>query len=150
MVQRSNVHPDHNRITKLNHLADNITELVAHLDAGTFQLLKLISEFDNNEGWSGPGIQSCAHWLNWKCGMSLGPARERVRVARAGGTARHRQSCCAAHTTVWCTRPVMGFSLRRAKVLFSVCRMERSSRRRQKCVPAGTFLRSRLIIIKTV
>jgi hypothetical protein len=76
-------HPGHNRISKLNHLADNITELVAHLDAGTFQLLKLISEFDNNEGWSGPGIQSCAHWLNWKCGMSLGPARERVRVARA-------------------------------------------------------------------
>jgi hypothetical protein len=76
-------YPDHERVTKLNHLADNITELVAHIDAGTFQLLKLICEFDKNEGWSGPGIRSCAHWLNWKCGMSMGPARERVRVARA-------------------------------------------------------------------
>jgi len=75
--------PDHERVVKLNRMADGITELVAHLDAGTFQLLELIHEFDENEGWEGPGIQSCAHWLNWKCGMSLGPARERVRVARA-------------------------------------------------------------------
>ncbi len=74
--------PDSNRVNKLERLADGITELVAHLDAGTFQLLELICEFDKNEGWSGPGIQSCAHWLNWKCGMSMGPARERVRVAR--------------------------------------------------------------------
>ena len=76
-------HPDPERVTKLNHLADDITELVAHLDAGTFQLLKLICEFDENEGWAGIGINSCAHWLNWKCGMSMGSARERVRVARA-------------------------------------------------------------------
>ena len=76
-------YPGHERIARLNHLADNITELVAHLDAGTFQLLQLICEFDKEEGWDGIGIRSCAHWLNWKCGMSLGSARERVRVARA-------------------------------------------------------------------
>ena len=76
-------YPDHKRVTELNKLADNITELVAHLDAGTFRLLQLICEFDENEGWEGPGIRSCAHWLNWKCGMSLGSARERVRVARS-------------------------------------------------------------------
>jgi len=76
-------YPDHERTIELDRMADGITELVAHLDAGTFQLLELICEFDKNEGWAGPGINSCAHWLNWKCGMSLGPARERVRVARA-------------------------------------------------------------------
>ena len=80
---RAGYYPDHERVVKLNHLADNITELVAHLDAGTFQLLELICEFDENEGWAGPGLKSCAHWLNWKCGMSLGSARERVRVAKA-------------------------------------------------------------------
>ena len=80
---RAGYYPDHPRVTKLNNLADDITELAAHLDAGTYQLLKLICEFDKDEGWSGPGITSCAHWLNWKCGMSLGSARERVRVARA-------------------------------------------------------------------
>jgi hypothetical protein len=80
---RASYYPDPERVTNLNHLADNITELVAHLDAGTFQLLELICEFDENEGWAGPGLKSCAHWLNWKCGMNLGSARERVRVARA-------------------------------------------------------------------
>jgi hypothetical protein len=80
---RAGYYPDHPRVIKLNHLADNITELAAHLDAGTFQLLKLICEFDKQGGWVGPGLKSCAHWLNWKCGMSLGSARERVRVARA-------------------------------------------------------------------
>ena len=80
---RAGFYPDNERVIKLNHLADNITELVAHLDAGTFRLLKLICEFDKDEGWEGSGIRSCAHWLNWKCGMSMGSARERVRVARA-------------------------------------------------------------------
>jgi len=28
-------------------------------------------------------VKSCAHWLNWKCGIDLGAAREKVRVARA-------------------------------------------------------------------
>ena len=40
---RAGYYPDPNRVTKLNHLADNITELVAHLDAGTFQLLTAIA-----------------------------------------------------------------------------------------------------------
>jgi len=80
---RAGYYPDPERIVNLQQMADGITELVAHLDAGTFQLLKLIAEFDKNEGWSGPGIRSCAHWLNWKCGMNMGSARERVRVARA-------------------------------------------------------------------
>ncbi len=28
-------------------------------------------------------VRSCAHWLNWKCGIALGAAREKVRVAHA-------------------------------------------------------------------
>jgi len=80
---KANFIPDHPRVARLNHMANDITELAAHLDAGTFRLLQLIGEFDKEEGWEGPGINSCAHWLNWKCGMSMGSARERVRVARA-------------------------------------------------------------------
>jgi hypothetical protein len=57
--------------------------MAAHLAAGTCELLELIHIFDEEEGWSFPGIASCAHWLNWKCSMSMGTARERVRVARA-------------------------------------------------------------------
>ena len=28
-------------------------------------------------------MRSCAHWLNWKCGLDLGAAREKLRVAHA-------------------------------------------------------------------
>ncbi len=67
----------------ITRLGDDITQMAAHLDAGTYQLLELIGRFDEMGGWHGIGIQSCAHWLNWKCGISMGPAREKVRVARA-------------------------------------------------------------------
>src|SRR6056297_3406682 len=57
--------------------------LAAHIHAATFRLLELIREFDEREGWGGPGLKSCAHWLNWKCSIGLGAAREKVRVAHA-------------------------------------------------------------------
>ena len=75
-------YPDPQHVEDLSRLANEITELAAHLAAGTCELLELIHIFDEEKGWSGPGIASCAHWLNWKCSMSLGTARERVRVAR--------------------------------------------------------------------
>ena len=46
------------------------------------ELLVLIREFDEREGWGG-GFKSCAHWLNWRTGLAMGAAREKVRVARA-------------------------------------------------------------------
>ena len=64
-------------------LEDQITELSAHIQAATYRLLVLIHEYDQYNGWGGPGMKSCAHWLNWKCGISLGAAREKVRVAHA-------------------------------------------------------------------
>ena len=64
-------------------LADEITELCSYLYAAEYQLLVRIREFDENGYWGGPGLASCAHWLNFKCGMGMNAARERVRVARA-------------------------------------------------------------------
>lgn len=64
-------------------LANEITLLAGQLNAGEYRLLKLIAEFDLNLGWAGAGIKSCAHWLNWKCGISMVAARERIRSARA-------------------------------------------------------------------
>jgi hypothetical protein len=64
-------------------LEDQITELAAHICAATWQLLKLIREYDLCSGWNCGGSKSCAHWLNWKCGIALGAAREKVRVAHA-------------------------------------------------------------------
>ncbi|CAA0126184.1 Uncharacterised protein [Halioglobus japonicus] len=70
-------------IRDLSSLEDEITELAAHINAATFRLLTLIREYDERQGWGGGGLKSCAHWLNWKCGINLGAAREKVRVAHA-------------------------------------------------------------------
>ena len=71
------------RRAHIKQLEDGITELAAHIHAATFRLLELIREYDECKGWRQPGLRSCAHWLNWKCGISLGAAREKVRVANA-------------------------------------------------------------------
>jgi hypothetical protein len=64
-------------------LESQITELAGHLNSATHRLLTLLAEFDRRKGWSDSATQSCAHWLNWKCGIDMGAAREKVRVARA-------------------------------------------------------------------
>src|SRR5260370_18586205 len=64
-------------------LADQITELAGHLNAANYRWLRLIAEFDRRNGWSDGTLKSCAHWLNFKCGVALGAAREKVRVAHA-------------------------------------------------------------------
>jgi hypothetical protein len=51
------------------------------------------------------GALSCAHWLNWRIGLDLGAARERVRVARALGSS-----------------PVLDDALRRGMVSYSKIR----------------------------
>ena len=51
-------------------LGDEITELTAYINAATCHLLELIREFDENEYWAEQGFLSCAHWLNFKCGMA--------------------------------------------------------------------------------
>ncbi|NMH97949.1 HNH endonuclease signature motif containing protein [Pseudonocardia acidicola] len=57
--------------------------MAGHLAAGTCRLLQLMAEFDRRDGWAGHGVRSCAHWLNWRVGMSLRTARDHLRVAHA-------------------------------------------------------------------
>src|SRR6266404_7040282 len=64
-------------------LAVEITRLSGHLNAATHHWLMLLAEFDDRHRWNDSATQSCAHWLNWKCGIDLGAAREKVRVAHA-------------------------------------------------------------------
>ena len=67
----------------IDALATEICTLAGHINAANHRFLALIAEFDRRTGWSDGGTQSCAHWLNWKCGIAMGAAREKVRVARA-------------------------------------------------------------------
>jgi len=64
-------------------LVAEITTLAGHLNAANARFLALIAELDRRRGWAEWGVKSCTHWLNWKCGIGLGAAREKVRVARA-------------------------------------------------------------------
>ncbi len=71
------------RRDEAEQLGNDIAELDARIQAATYELLTMIRAFDEREGWS--GFKSCAHWLNWRTGLALGAAREKVRVARALG-----------------------------------------------------------------
>ena len=66
-------------------LGKEITELFGYITAATYDLLVMIREFDEEGLWKLDGICSCAHWLNWQCGISMNAAREKVRVANALG-----------------------------------------------------------------
>jgi hypothetical protein len=81
--QKEHERKSNKRISRLKQLEDGITTLAAHMDAAMYRWLEMVREFDAGNGWTGDGLKSCAHWLNWKCGLSLGAARERVRVAHA-------------------------------------------------------------------
>jgi Domain of unknown function (DUF222)/HNH endonuclease len=76
----THLHPDYVNGKKLGA---EITELCAYIYAATYRLLVLIREFDEKELWAEPGLCSCAHWLNFKCGIGMNAAREKVRVAHA-------------------------------------------------------------------
>lgn len=64
-------------------LESELVGLAGHLAAAQCRFLLLLTEFDARDGWGGPGVRSCAHWLSWRIGMDLRTAREQLRVARA-------------------------------------------------------------------
>ena len=72
--------PSHDPRPGDDPLGDRIAALCAHIDAAIHRLLTLLQVYDERGQWQ--GCRSCAHWLSWRTGISLGPAREKVRVAR--------------------------------------------------------------------
>ncbi len=64
-------------------LGDRIAELNAYLNVAQAEFLELLREFDEKGYWELQGFRSCAHWLNFKCGIGFNAARERLRIAHA-------------------------------------------------------------------
>lgn len=64
-----------------DQLSDKITLLAGQINAAEYRFLKMIAEFDRRIAWEGPGIRSCAYWLNWKCGIDMGAAREKGELS---------------------------------------------------------------------
>src|SRR3712207_41352 len=81
----SNRDMEHPSGSPLPELARAITSGAVRLAAATAAWLRLVAEFDERGGWRAVGINSCAHWLAWQCGMAQVTAREHVRGARALG-----------------------------------------------------------------
>ena len=77
----------------LDLLGDRIAELSARIQAATYELLCDLREFDCHHGWE--GFRSCAHWLNWRIGLDLGAAREKLRVATALADLNHLSAAMA-------------------------------------------------------
>lgn len=75
--------PTHSTASEAERLGEQITELCSYLYAAEARLLNLVREFDAKECWAEQGFCSCAHWLNFKCGIGMNAAREKVRVAKA-------------------------------------------------------------------
>ena len=78
---------------ELELLGNQIAELSARIDAATYDLLCHLHEFDRRYGWE--GWRSCAHWLNWRTGLDLGAAREKLRVATALADLNHVSAAMA-------------------------------------------------------
>ena len=82
VVDGSVVSPDLSGVPA-ERLEADICELRAHLDAALCRWLLLVAEYDRREAWASWECLSCAHWLSWKCGLSLTTAYEHLRVAHA-------------------------------------------------------------------
>jgi len=94
MIDSSQTPPSHTNgrsgsDPNLEELGERIAQLSAQIQAATYRLLVMIRGFDERHGWNcgfgEHGFRSCAHWLNWRTGLDMGAAREKVRVAQALG-----------------------------------------------------------------
>ncbi|MDX1435097.1 MAG: DUF222 domain-containing protein, partial [Gammaproteobacteria bacterium] len=67
----------------IDELERAILNLTAAQTARDYELLVMIREFDERAGWLAWGFERCSDWLHWRCDVSRGAAREKVRVAHA-------------------------------------------------------------------
>ena len=70
-------------VLTLERLEAEIVSMAADLAAAEAQWIIWIAEYDRRKGWESWGCRSCAHWLSWKCGLSLHAAQERLRTGHA-------------------------------------------------------------------
>ncbi len=67
---------------ELRQLGERIADLASRINAAEGRMMGLLADFDRRGGWKDE-FSSCAEWLAWRTGIKIGPARERVRAARA-------------------------------------------------------------------
>ena len=70
-LDAESIQPDNiNRMSRSEALEIEILTLAGQMNAVQYRFIKLLAEFDDNGGGQGDGINSFAHWLNWKIGRT--------------------------------------------------------------------------------
>ncbi len=67
----------------LDQLETDLISLSSRINTHEYEFLVLLREFDLRQGWKIYHFNHCSEWLNMKCGMAPGTAREKLRVAKA-------------------------------------------------------------------
>jgi hypothetical protein len=67
----------------LDQLEADLITRSERINAEEYAFLCDVREFDLRQGWKAYHFNNCAEWLNFKCGIVPGTAREKVRVAHA-------------------------------------------------------------------
>ena len=71
------------RAMSVSELSERIAELAARIAVARYEMLTLVREFDQREGWAADGFETGVDWLAWRIGVSPATAREHIRVAYA-------------------------------------------------------------------
>ena len=66
----------------MDDLEDHIVALSERLNSAEYEFLVAVREFDIRQGWKAYLFNNCAEWLNFKCGIVVATAREKVRTAQ--------------------------------------------------------------------
>ncbi|HET6629930.1 MAG TPA: DUF222 domain-containing protein, partial [Woeseiaceae bacterium] len=74
------------RHASIDELDRAIVNLARQRNVIEHDFLVLVRRFDERAGWLQWNFENCAEWLHYRCDISKGAARERVRVAHARKT----------------------------------------------------------------
>lgn len=71
------------RNVEIKELDAAIGKLTRQMNACNYQLMVMLREFDERNGWLKWGFTDCISWLRWRCDLSANAARDKLRVAHA-------------------------------------------------------------------
>ena len=60
-----------------------VTRMAAHINLADWRFIKLIAAMERTRGWREGGYCNLGNWLDHRCGLGPGAARERIRIGRA-------------------------------------------------------------------
>ncbi len=71
------------RHREIEELDAAIGKMSHAINAANYELMILIREFDERAGWAKWGFTDALSWLMWRCDLSAGTARDKLRIAHA-------------------------------------------------------------------